>query len=319
MTDQLLQWDDVRLFLSLMREGSLTHAAKQCGLDVSTMSRRLTVMEERLGSTLFLRSREGVRPTAAAEELVADAEVIDEAISRLQRRSAGFEVAPEGLVRLTAPPLVVETLIIPLIPRILATWPKLRLEVLSSQAVLDLSRREADLAVRTVKPESGDLVVVKLLEAPYAFYAARRARRLANARSLSGLPVVTWSTDASMIPAARWVNEHAKTANVVLRTNSLAAQLEAVRLGVGVGLLPASVAAHVEELVPVTLRGAPPLPSDVLWLVGHQALRRVPRVRAVWEFLQKAVAESLPLADARKPPTEGGGRRRAANHRARLI
>ena len=290
MTDQLLQWDDVRLFLSLMKEGSLTHAAKQCGLDVSTMSRRLTVMEERLGTTLFLRSREGVRPTAAAEELVADAEVIDEAISRLQRRSAGFEVAPEGLVRLTAPPLVVETLVVPLLPRLLETWPKLRLEVLSSQAVLDLTRREADLAIRTVKPSSGELVVVKLLEAPYAFFSAHHhARRYAKTTSLDGLPIVTWNHEGSMIPAARWVNEHAKGANVVLRSNSLAAQIEAVRYGVGVGLLPQSIARAIAGLAQLSLRGLPPFPADVLWLVGHQALKRVPRVQAVWDFFRSAV------------------------------
>lgn len=284
-----LQWDDVRLFLALMQARSLTRAAKELGIDISTMSRRLTAFEEALGATLFVRSREGVRPTAAAEELVPDAETMAEAAGRLARVSEGLEVAPEGVVRLTAPPTVVETMVMPLVPRLVKTWPKLSLEVVSSQAVLDLSRREADLAIRTMKPTSGELIVVKLLEVPYGLFAARAlAKRLGKLGTLAEVPVVSWTLDASVIPAARWMNEHAARAQFVVRTNSLGGQLEAVRHGVGVGLLPARVASSVAGLVPLDLRSAPPFPADVLWLVGHQALRRVPRVQAVWEFLREA-------------------------------
>lgn len=289
-----LQWDDVRMFVALMQAGSLTRAAKLVAVDVSTLSRRLSALESALGATLFVRSREGLRPTAAAEELLPDAEMMAETASRLSRVSEGLEVAPEGVVRLTAPPTVAETVVVPLLPPLLGRYPKLKLEVVAALNVLDLTRREADLAIRTVRPTSGELVVTKLLEAPYGLFGTTElVRRTQRSAGFDGVPVVTWTTEGASIPAAKWVNENASAANVVLRTNSMAAQLEAVRLGIGVGLLPKTVAGALPDVVPFPLKNAAPFPTDVLWLVGHQALRRVPRVQAVWDFFRDVLTSSV--------------------------
>jgi DNA-binding transcriptional LysR family regulator len=288
-----LAWDDVRLFLALMREGTLTRAAKVSGVDISTVSRRLAALEASVGATLFIRSREGVRPTAAAESMAPDAELAFEAMGRIERVTAGFETAPEGVVRLTVLPSLAESLILPLLPKLAARYPRLRLELSSSPFLMDLSRREADVAIRNVRPRSGDLVFVKLFDAPYAFYASRAlARRLGR---LKTLPLVGWTPDLSGSPASRWLSQHAADADVILRTNTLESQLVAAQLGVGLALVPVQLGERTRGLVRFELarfRGIE-TPREELWLVGHQALRHVPRVRAVWEFLREQTTRLL--------------------------
>lgn len=288
-----LAWDDVRLFLALTRSGTLTKAAKAAGVDVSTMSRRLVALEQAVGATLFIRSREGVRPTEAAETLLADAELVAESMGRIERVTAGFETSPEGVVRLAVLPSLTESLVIPLLPKLRARFPKIVLEVSSSQLLMDLSRREADVAIRTVRPRSGELVSVKLFDAPYAFFAARRvARALARTQPL---PLIDWTADLAMSPAARWLAQHAPDAQRVLRSNVLSGHLTAAQHGLGLVLVPVQLGERTPGLVRVDLprfRGLD-TPREELWLVGHQALRHVPRVQAVWEFLRAETARLL--------------------------
>lgn len=289
MDARRLEWNDVQLFFTLVREGSLTAAARALGCDTSTVSRRLGALEATLGAALFVRSREGVRPTLAAEELLPEAQAIDEAVTRLTRLAQGLDVAPEGVVRLTVPPSVAETFVVPRLPGLYAKYPKLRLEVQATATVADLTRREADLAIRTVRPTSGDLTCVRLLAAPYAVFGTRAvARRLGRLKHLDGVAFVTWTHDFAMVPSARWLARAAPKADVVLRVSSLGGQLAGAAAGLGLAVLPRQVAVGLVEVeLAPALRAT--LPADELWLVGHQALRHVPRVAVTWEHL-RAVA-----------------------------
>lgn len=291
-------WDDVRLYLALMHEGSLTHAATTVGVDVSTLSRRLSGLEHSLGTVLFIRSREGVQPTPAAQELLPDAELAAEAMGRIQQLAAGFEAAPEGTVRLTVPPTLAEGFVIPLLPKLLRLHPLLKLEILSEIAVMDLTRREADLALRIVRPTRGDLVFVKLFDLPYGLYASRAlAAKVAQRRTLEGASFVTWSADFSRVGSAQWVQQFASSSRVVMTANSMSAQIAAAQSGLGVAVLPVALGDRAPGLVRVDrlslkVPGLQKLPSEELWLVGHSALRHVPRVRAVWEFLKSAAKDA---------------------------
>jgi DNA-binding transcriptional LysR family regulator len=164
--------------------------------------------------------------------------------------------------------------------------------------VLDLTRREADLALRTVRPVRGDLVVTRLATVRWVVVAAPQvARALGTLRSWTDAPWVGWGERLSSIAPARWLAAHARGAEPVVRSDSLMLQVALVRKGVGVALVPEPSASHY-GLVPVktstALReAASEWSSDELFLVTHRALRQVPRVQVVWDLLVARVGERL--------------------------
>src|SRR3569623_2331568 len=161
-THEALSWDDVRLFLALYRSRTVGVAAATLGVDASTVSRRLVLLEDSVKATLFDRGRAGVAPTKAAEDLMPVAEEIDAAIPRFTHAAEGLEREVSGLVRITCPPDVAQVIVTPVLRELRVVHPALRFQLAPGAAVLDLTRREADLAVRTVRPTTGDLIVTRL-------------------------------------------------------------------------------------------------------------------------------------------------------------
>lgn len=285
-----LPWDDVRLFLALCRSRTVGEAAAALGVDASTVSRRLAAMEAVLSATLFERGRDGLAATKAAEDLTPVAEEIEEAMARFASEAEGLERVVSGLVRIACPPDAAEVLVAPLIPELRARHPGLRIEIDPGEEVLDLTRREADIALRTVRPARGDLVVMRLATVRWVLAAAPQlARTLGILRSWADAPWVGWGQRLSSLAPARWLAAHARDTEPIVRSDSLGLQVALVRSGAGVALLPEPSLSHY-GLVPV--RTSPALrnasrawPSDELFLVTHRALRKVPRVRAVWDLL----------------------------------
>jgi DNA-binding transcriptional LysR family regulator len=286
-----MSWDEVRLFLALSRAKTVGRAAHALGVDTSTVSRRLVALEASLGATLFYRGRSGVTPTKAAEDLLAVAEEIEGGVRRFLNAADGLERDPTGLVRIACPPDVAEVVLVPLVRELLARHAGLRVEIAAGEAVVDLTRREADLALRTARPTSGDLIVTRLRRVRWVAAAApARATALGALRDWADAPWVGWSAPFGHLAAARWLSKHLRGTEPVLRSASLRVQLAAVVEGVGIALIPEPNVRHY-GLVPVKLR--PPLrpsagewPVDDLHLVTHRALRDVPRVRVVWEALR---------------------------------
>jgi DNA-binding transcriptional LysR family regulator len=293
----------VRLFLALCRARNLGGAAQALGVDASTVSRRLAALEEALSATLFDRGRDGIAPTEAAEELMPVAEEIEEAMARFASEAEGLERQVAGLVRIACPPDLAEVIVAPLVPELRTRHPALHLEIHPGETVLDLSRREADLALRTVRPVRGDLVVTRLGEVRWVAVADPGvARRLGPLRDWADAPWVGFGERLSAVAPARWLATHARGAEPVVRTDSLMLQIALARKGVGVALVPEPSAEHY-GLVPLKtsarLRdGTAPWPTDELFLVTHRALRQVPRVRVVWELLVERVGDRL---GARRP------------------
>src|SRR3954470_15956429 len=158
ITPTAFHWDDVRLFLALCRSSTVGAAAKALGVDASTVSRRLVLLEQAVKATLFDRGRDGVTPTKAAEDLMVVAEEIEAVVRRFTTAAEGLEREVEGLVRFTCPPDVAEVVVAPVLRELRVRHPALRFDLDPGEAVLDLTRREADLALRTVRPTSGDLI-----------------------------------------------------------------------------------------------------------------------------------------------------------------
>jgi DNA-binding transcriptional LysR family regulator len=285
-----LSWDDVRLFLALSRARTVGQAARTLAIDASTASRRLASLETALGATLFARGRDGIAATKAGEDLLIAAEDVERGVARFANAVDSLERDVSGVVRVTCPSDVAEVIVAPLARKVLERYPRLRLVLDPGESLLDLTRREADIALRVVRPTRGDLVMTKVMDVRWIVVAAPElAKRLANLKAWSEAPWIGWSDRYTSVPAARWLAKHAPQVEPVLRSDSLTTQAAAARAGAGITLLPTETAAHY-RLVPVLL--AKPLrataaewPRDELFLVGHRVLRDVPRVRVVWDAL----------------------------------
>jgi DNA-binding transcriptional LysR family regulator len=285
-----LQWDDVRLFLALCRNRTVGRAGQALRVDASTVSRRLAALEEALGASLFDRSRDGITPTEAAEQLLPVAEEIELGVARFANQADTLEREASGIVRITCPPDVAEVVVVPLLSELLGSHPGLRLTLTPGESVLDLTRREADLALRTVRPQSGDLVMTRLTSARWVLVAAPAlARKLGTLRDFADAPWLGYTEALANMHVSRWLAKHARGVEPVVRSDSMRLHLAAAHAGVGVTLVPEPSVSHF-QLVPVKLakalhEAAAEWPVDELYLVTHRALRDVPRVRVVWDLL----------------------------------
>ncbi|GAO01618.1 LysR family transcriptional regulator [Anaeromyxobacter sp. PSR-1] len=285
-----LDWDHARVLRALLEARSLSGAGARLGVNASTVSRRLAALEAALGARLFDRTPDGVLPTALAESLAPHAEAMERAANALALAAQGREQAAEGEVRLTAAPGVAEYLLAPALPRLLAAHPGVRLTIDATIGYADLTRREADLAVRGVLPASGDLLARKLGTATGGVFGApRQARALGTLRSLDAARWITWGEDLAHLELTRCILDRVPPDRIALRTSHMGTQMAAARAGVGLVLADRNMAlacglAEV-RLSPAVRRQLPSERAGDLWLVVHRALREVPRVAAVWDFV----------------------------------
>ncbi len=290
-------WDDVRIFLAVHRNRTLAAAAVRLGIDTSTVSRRLAAFEADLGDRLFERTREGLVPARAAERVLAAAEAMEAAHALLMREASDLERLPEGVVRISTAPGISSVFIAPALVRLRKKYPRLAIELDAAVLPRDLMRHEADLAVRSVRSSGADLVTVKLRTAPWIAAAAPRVvQKLGSIKDWGETAWIDWDRDLASFGPARWIAQHVPAEAIALRTSDFPAQLAAARAGLGAVLAPVPYA-EISGLVPLAY--APTLAasaatwhSDDLWLVGHRALRDIPRVAAVWEFLIRELGQS---------------------------
>ncbi len=301
-----VSWNDVQLFLVLYRSRTLGAAAHTLQVDPSTVSRRLAALEATLDAALFDRGRHGLTPTAAAHDLAPAAEGVEAGVAQFAYAAEGLERAVEGEVRIACPPDVAEILVLPALQALRQAHPGLRATLIPGEAVVDLTRREADLALRIVRPTRGDLVFKRLLEVRWLLAASPAlATGLAplTAVRLADAAWISWGEALAQTPMGTWLAAHTHHPPA-LRTDSLATQVSAVSAGLGVGLLPApTIAHHGLVALPLPEPTATPLPHNDLWLVTHRALRRVPRIRATWDAL---LAQAASLGPAAAGPARAG-------------
>jgi len=291
-----VRWDDVRVLLAVHRHKTLAAAAARLGLDTSTASRRLAALEAALGVQLFERTRTGLVPARAAERVLAAAEAMEAAHGRLTRDASELEATAEGVVRLSTAPGMASVFIAPMLTRLRKRHPRILIELDASVTARDLTRHEADLALRTVRSQGADLVTTRLLTARWvAATSSRLAHKLGTLGSWSDAPWISWDRDLASYAPTRWIATHAADADIALRTSDFASQLVAAATGLGLVLAPIPYLDR-SSLVPVRFadalaKSAEGWPSDDLWLVGHRALRDVPRVSAVWTFLAEELRQ----------------------------
>lgn len=274
-----LNWDDVRLFLALAREGTLSGAARHLGLGVATMSRRIERLEQVMGVPLFLRHQHGLDLTDQGGALLPRAEAVELAMTGL-RRDAEAQSEIRGLVRLASIESLVSPVILPAVAPLLAANPGLDIEVSYAATTVNMHRHDADLAVRLVAPEAGHLMMRRLATLGYGLYGPPDGSRPKRQ--------VVWPETEAFRRMHGWTRLFPGDGRLTL--NTLEAQVAAVREGMGSGVLPHFLARRAG----LTLL-APSLPDGSkmetpLLLVSHADLAASRRVRAVAEAITAGVS-----------------------------
>ncbi len=289
-----LEWSDLKYFLAALEAGTLSGAAEQLGVAQATMSRRVAGLEEQLGHVLFDRSRGGLHPTEAAVLLRPHAEAMAEAADQAAAAMSGLEARPAGVVRLAVPPGLAVDLIPVVIARLRDLAPDLRLEVLADNRYVDLARREAEIAIRALPPEQGDLVFRRLPDVPLAAfvsrdYAQRLRARLGDPVAPADVDWIQYNAELLRIPVAQWVERARGDKPAAYTSNNFLAMRAAAMAGLGAMLLPVPQgrAAGLVPLEEIVVE----LPEVRWYLVVHRALRRVPRIVAVLDLLDELIRE----------------------------
>jgi len=292
-------WNEPRLVLAVARAGSLTQAAKALGIDHSTVFRRLNALEERLGVRLFERLGGGVyRPTPAGERMTAAAERMEDEALALDRDLAGRDHRLTGRLRVTSS----ETLAYRLLTAQLAAFRQahsgITVELVIENRVLSLARREADIALRPVRPKEGNLWGRKLADVAWAVYGARTLLdengSLPFPAEIARHPLIGWDEGVTGIGAAAWLERVAPTEAIVYRTTSLVNQLIAAKSGLGLAVLPCYLADPEADLVRALPDPVPELSTE-LWIVTHADLKGTARVRAFFDLVGEGLARRREL------------------------
>ena len=295
--DMNANWDDLRVFLTLAREGTLTTAAKALGVSHPTVARRVQALEKQIGARLFDRLPDRFAPTSAGERLLADTEAMEKAALSIHRRSAGLSDTVSGTVRLSAGEAMAG-LIARHVAELRAKLRQIEFEVIASHTLANLSRREADLLIREQVPELGGIVTRKLGRVAYAVYAGRdfKVTRTTPA-AFSALPWIGFDDDHSHFPGQQWLRERLAGQRPVVRSNNWLVQLEAARAGAGLALLPC----YLGDPDPALHRvgGVIPEVFGDQWLLVHRDLRALPRVRAVMDAVVELFQRERALIEGR--------------------
>lgn len=270
-----IDWDGVRWFLAAVDGGSFSEAARRLYVDQSTVSRRISDLEASLGGPLFLRSRAGLTLTERGEAVLPLAREARDRLVELGEVARDDRVAGTVRLALTAPVATYE--VVPRLPVLRARHPELHVDLVTSARVADLTRREADLALRFVRPERGDLVARRIADVAFGVWARADVAGLPWAE----LPWVAMDYGPVPAPEQEWGAAHRET-EPVLTARDHAVFVAALRAGIGAGVIADRVA-EAEGLLRVD---GPQVDVRLpLWLVAHRASRGTPRVAAVWEWL----------------------------------
>lgn len=285
-----MDWDDVRVFRAIARARSLAQGAKHLGLDKSTASRRIASLEESLGARLFLRTRDGLRPSTAGERLLVHAERMAAEARALEASAADHGTKVTGRVRIATTETLAAMLVREGLLEIRTRHPALELELLGGNRVVDLARGEADLALRVTPVTEPSLIARRVVRLSFAVYAgAQYVERRGKPRSeseLAGHDVLIYGGELAPLPESQWLAGQAGV-RVALRTSSITALLAATTDGHGVAVLGG---AWVErQLGLVRLFDVEALAPRPLWLAMHPDASDRAAVKLVAEHIAAIV------------------------------
>jgi DNA-binding transcriptional LysR family regulator len=297
----MYDWNDLRYFLELSRQGKLVRAAARLQVDHTTVSRRITALEKQLDVRLFDKSPHGYQLTDAGLRLLPLAEQIETRSNQLYQDIAGKDARLGGTVRVAAPEALGSQVIAGRITGFRTQHPDIEIELVAETRRTSLSKREADIAISFSRPESGRLIAWKLCDYRLRLYGSRdylaNHAPISAAEDLAGHGFVSYIDDLIEMPELRFFENTIKNAQVVFRSTNVSAQYNAILHGIGLGLVHCFMAYREPRLQVI-------LPRQIsvertYWLLVHEDLRQVARVDAVCRFLTRILSgnDSLMMGD----------------------
>ena len=304
-----MDWDDLRYVLAVAEAGSLAGAARRLRVNHTTALRRIGAFEKRLGLRLFERLPSGYVLTAGGEELIAAAQRVDETVTSLERKLAGRDLRLSGTVRVTT----TDTLLGSILPEVLAEFrarhPGIEVEIAVSNLMLNLTKRDADVAIRPAKDPPETLVGRRVATIAFAIYGSTEYLAGHTSHDLVAHRWVAPDDSLADTAVARWMRARLRDSEIALRADSLLALSQAARAGLGLAALPCYLGDTTAGLACVHR----PIPAmeAALWILTHEDLRHTARIRAFTEFAAQALSRRRPLLEgkharvrtARKPLT----------------
>ena len=283
----MYDWNDLRYFLELSRQGKLVRAATRLQVDHTTVSRRITALEKQLDVRLFDKSPRGYQLTDAGLRLLPLAEEIEARSNRLYQDIAGKDARLSGTVRVSVPEALGSQVIAPRVVEFCREHPGIEIELIAETRRMSLSKREADIAINLARPESGRLIAWKLCDYRLRLYGAESYLSehppITCADDLASHAFVSYIDDLIEMPQLRFFESTIKNAHVVFRSSNVSAQFNAILTGTGLGIVHCFMAQSQKSLQMI-------LPDLIsvdrsYWLSVHEDLRHVARVDAVCDFL----------------------------------
>jgi molybdate transport repressor ModE-like protein len=291
-----VNWDDLRYLLAVQRRGSLAGAAKELNVTKATASRRLSALEESVGTRLVERRPNGLVLTPAGLAVVEAAQEMADAVASVEARlHSAADARPSGLVRLTAPQWIAERLLIPELPTLKERYPELDIDLIGTNKILNLAQHEADLAIRNVPPPHRSLYSRRIAELGGCVYASKtylESRGVPlSTEDVASHDVLVYESLGG-IPGFEWMRDSDRVCRIAFRANDAVALMSAASAGLGLAALPCMLADTEPTLERVPTLGFSR--CDVL-LVGHEQTRRVARLRAVSDFVVEVFRQQRAL------------------------
>jgi DNA-binding transcriptional LysR family regulator len=293
-----LHWDDLRYVLAVANAGSLAGAARSLGVNHTTVLRRVGAFEKRLGLHLFERLPSGYVPTAGGEELIAAARHIDDTVTTLERKLAGQDLRLSGNVRVTT----TDTLMASILPEILTEFreshPGIQVEVAVSNVMFNLTKRDADVAIRPAKDPPETLIGRRVAKIAFAIYGSPKYLAKHKAKDLAGHRWVGPDDSLAGTSVAQWMRSELPESEITLRADSLLGLLQAAQAGLGLAALPCYLGDTAPSLVCVHRPIA--AMETALWILTHEDLRHTARIRAFTDFAANAFSRRRSLLEGAK-------------------
>ena len=298
----MIDWNDLRYFTTVGRTGSLARAARELRVNHSTVFRRINTLENDLGVKLFERTPGGYVLTGTGEEMLTAAARVEEEITALDRRISGRDYRLSGVIRVTTTDTIGFRFVQPHLFQFYQQYPGIRVELVISNDLFSLTKREADIAIRPTQKPPEELVGRRLSDLAWGVYGSidyfKTKRKPRTPADLAEHLLVGGDDSIAALPAMRWLKSHVSDDNIVYRSNSIMIQAAAVKAGFGLAVLPCFFADIETGLIRVL-----PLTADLmseLWLLTHRDLRHTARIWAFMEFIAQAVQSDRPLLEGKR-------------------
>lgn len=284
-----MEWSDVRIFLAVTRGGSLGEAARRVGVSHPTVGRRIKALEDEAAQPLFRRTKDGLVLTDAGDAVLALAQSMESSALSMERRLAGNNARLEGILRIASAEWFAGYVLAPVLAELGRRHPGVVPEVIASYRLLDLSRRDADVAFRIVPFSEPDIVQRRLMRMSYGLYGSAEATRAMQADPAS-VGLILMNTAQAHFPDVAWILDSFPHSPRVFTSTSRTVQAQMCLRGMGMAVLPRPLGDAVPGLQRIETQDEPPTRN--IWVGYHQDLRHMDRLRAMLDIADTFLSDA---------------------------